>query len=1222
MAVYYVRTDGNNANTGLANSSGAAWLTIDFAASQAAAGDTVRVQAGTYSEVVTPNQNGSSGSPITFIADGVVNVAGLTHSSNSYLRWIGFVFDDDFGSQRDRVIILGGTNTGLEFWNNTIKHGVDGIGMSALGDRAIKCIFIGNRFTNINVPDIGHGSGTSLFMFATHSIIAYNEIGPVDCDAFGYAGQYLRYLNNYLHDVSEASGGHSDFFQTDAHDLGNSFNLIEGNFQEGQGNLGDEHTGVWQNLTPGQVENVAGAVTENIWRGNVWHHMSGGTLGIAYGPIAQMTYSRIYNNTTPTANLNAGGSNYAINLDPDTDNNYVRNELFYDVWSAGVTSNIIVANVPGGSTFTADYNLAFWSGGSLSFGAQWTGQGHEVSNGDPEFVDYAGDDFTIGATSAARNAGGPLTTTSGSGTGSTFNVASGGGGFFRGSDASNLTQYGGALVPGDTITVGTDVVTVVSISGDAITVAETFTWANGEPVYWGADTTPDIGAYPYKAAGFDLSATYSVDGTEITVVPNDDDLVRFVVIYKDGIPVSVLNEGPFVDDPGAGDIEVRVYPRYASKTLWVLAVEGEGSPGSPDDGDEGSPGEGSPGDEDEGSPGDEEPPGSPDDGGGGGGGSGVAASIYSDIDLQDPGSYYGGFKEARVTRWGIAERTLSDPWTGAWSGSTFDYETSDYDRAQTIALRNEPWRYRRTRCVRMTNRPNRAALGVPYVVWVGPCIDAQPSGKLGFRYTLGDRVASSVISDNHQMPWRLIRDGFLDQLDEIAASLDLDQPEPIIYGHHLRVPDVDAPVGAGFEIVPPLLGKRTVLGTQYYVWLIAGHAVYDVPRIRLADDAGGSLELPEMIETPEGSDWLIPHHANHTGVFGTSYEDLLSMTFGVMRRYTLLYGVVGDGTTPPDLVAKGDVAMSVAVTGVETNGDATGTPLIDRFQQYEHWMINFVARRAEDSYMSGAWLTNPTYPDPFDGDRPVIDTDSFDECSEIALERFPGDGYQGSAVIGARAGDRRGAPDYIAIWNMSCGCRSGPTHVGAYRVVLLHPTEAIKAAAPLYTDATEIALNSFSTSFKWAELANLIPFRTDYEHISGQFKTNDVYPHDASIAAYGVAIPSDTRTYQFAPGITPSTHLAILEARVRASLIRVIGLETVVGPDDDEDSLGYRDVGDYIRYRHFASVGDTIGEIRLAQIVAHQVQVGPRVVRVAAMDCEDLIGFDEPDESGSPVGSP
>lgn len=719
--------------------------------------------------------------------------------------------------------------------------------------------------------------------------------------------------------------------------------------------------------------------------------------------------------------------------------------------------------------------------------------------------------------------------------------------------------------------------------------------------YAGANATPiNWGGVNYSLAAFQSGTGQEAHARSGLVGTLNLDANYFEQVTSDSIGHGEDLSSTFTYDIDGG---TRSAP-------WDMGADqfgvGEGSPGSPG----GGGGGGSP--SSPGSPGEEESP-----GGGGGGTTGEAASIYSDIDLQDPGNYYGGFKEARVIRWGIAERVGSDPYSGAWTGSTFDFETSDHDRSQRLMLQNEPWRMRRTRCVRMTNRPNRAELGVPWVVWIGPTVNAQPSGRLNFRYTLGDRLAASVISDKHQMPWRLIRDGFLDQLDEIAPTLDLEQPEPIIYGHHHRVPDVDPASGQGFELTPPLLGKRTVGGTQYYVWLIAGHACADVPRIRLGRYVGSPPAL-EMEAVGEGTEWLIPTQANHTATFGASYEDLMSSTFGVMRRYTLLYGVVGDGTTDPDLVAKGDIPMTVAVTGIETIGDGTGAPIIHRFPAYKHWMINFVANRAEDSYQSGPWRDNPLYPDPFEGGRPVIDEDSFDLCDAIAFERFPVDGYQVAAVIGARAGDRRPTPDYVAIWNRSSGCQSGPNHVGGYRVWLPHPTELVKAAALLYTDATEIGLDTFSCEFKWGDHAGLIPFRTDYEHISGQFKTNGVAINDASVAAYGVAIPGALREYQFAPGITAANHLAVLEGRMRANPPRVVGLETTVGPDEDGNSLGYADLGDYIKYRHFASVGDTIGEIRLAQIVAHQVQVGTRTVRVAAVDLEDLIGFDEPDPVTSP----
>ena len=86
------------------------------------------------------------------------------------------------------------------------------------------------------------------------------------------------------------------------------------------------------------------------------------------------------------------------------------------------------------------------------------------------------------------------------------------------------SQYDGNLTAGDVITVGTETVTVASVSGDAITVTSSFTWATGDPVYLAATTTPDVGAYPYKAGGYGLSASYALSGGTVTVTPSDASL--------------------------------------------------------------------------------------------------------------------------------------------------------------------------------------------------------------------------------------------------------------------------------------------------------------------------------------------------------------------------------------------------------------------------------------------------------------------------------------------------------------------------------------------------------------------------------------------------------------------------------------------------------------------------------------------------------------------------
>jgi hypothetical protein len=578
-ATYYVRTDGNNANAGTSNTASGAWRTIDFASDNVAPGDIVRVQAGTYAEMVTPSDNGTSGNPITFVADGSVSVTAWTFSNNSYIRMIGFTVDRD--SAYLRCVSLTGTNTGLEFWHNTFRDCGYGIGHALITDRVHNSLVIANLFMNMGVGD---GGGAATVTQGNHNIFAYNEGNNLHPDMFAINGTHSRWLNNYLHHISEASGGHSDYFQFGSHALGLSYNIFEANFQEGVGNTSDEHTAVFQNYDvsrcAGGVASGCGPVTENLWRGNVWHNVSSGTLGIAYATISNMTYNRLYNNTEAGINRMFPTATYGLAWFSGVDRAYIRNNIAYEAWGASANRNLQVFYVQG--TLDIDYNLAYDPDAApQSFASPWTLQAHPRTQVNPQFVNYTNDDFTLGASSGARDAGGPLTTTSGSGSGTTFNVASGGGGYFRGSDAGNLSQYGGALAPGDTITVGTDVLRVASVSGDSITVTTAFSWTSGEPVYYGNDTTPDIGAYPYKAGGYTLSAGYSVSGGTATVVPSDASLVRYVVCFQDGIPTAVDNTSPYTCPVGQGTFSARAYPLYASKTRFVTATEGAAAPSGP-----------------------------------------------------------------------------------------------------------------------------------------------------------------------------------------------------------------------------------------------------------------------------------------------------------------------------------------------------------------------------------------------------------------------------------------------------------------------------------------------------------------------------------------------------------------------------------------------------------------------------------------------------------------
>jgi hypothetical protein len=603
----------------------------------------------------------------------------------------------------------------------------------------------------------------------------------------------------------------------------------------------------------------------------------------------------------------------------------------------------------------------------------------------------------------------------------------------------------------------------------------------------------------------------------------------------------------------------------------------------------------------------------------------VVTNTYSDQDMACPDAWENGFKEARILSSGDAERALSHPWTGEWTGSTFVFSLSDYDqkfRAQLAGVVDRFWIEPLT--VRMTTRANRAALGIPWTVFVGPIIEARPSRPLAFDFTLGDIVSTTLLSNQHQVPWRMIGDGFLSLLDSVSDLLDLQTPEPIIYGRHIRVPGTvgsppvaSAASGEGFEVTPIYLGIRTVSGTPYHVWEIAGHACADVISLAHTIPDGARTDV-----TGEGTDWLIPHFANYLAEFGAPYEDIVSDTYpDTTRRHTTLYGKVGEAA--PDACAAGEEILTAAVEGVEPSAIGSSEVELDRLQQYKHFIINYVANHGKQSYQSGDWLTTPNW-DAFGVTVPIVDEDSFDACTAIANQRFPTTGspfvpgYVGAAVIGARSGDRRSVLRWIADWNRSCGTRFGITHWGRIKITMLHPTVAAKAAAVLYTDATEILNQSFGTEILFADHVTEVPFRGDFEHRTGRWMTNDVATEGNAEELYGRDIPSEMREYPFAPGITALNHLAILELRQRWHPPKLVKLSAAIGPDNDGDSLAYRELGDYIKYRAYPAIAEAPSDIRLAQVVKSIVHTAQRRVTVYALDCEDMIGFDAVDTDASP----
>jgi len=560
-ATYYVRTDGNDSNVGTTNSAGGAWLTIGKCASTIVAGDFCRVQTGTYTAGFTEATDGTSGNYITYVADGAVLIsgAGITVSGD-YVRVIGFEVDRDGAASSSGINITNAT--GVEVWNCTVRDvAFDSIRTDGGGQTSTctNCLFIGNVSVN---------SGNKDFQVrGTGNLVAYNESDAATEDFLYLFGQQNRILNNYSHGIVSGPETHTDFMQSGASGdpLGFGLTLFEANRYDDANDTGNVEHHHGSNV---QNNGDVGLDTNNVVRRNIWNHHGSYTYGFSG---SQYHFLKIYNETGYKGQIYTGHVTFGylqFDNSASTDRSFVNN-IFVDLWGSSVTT---ADPYNGANTgHYSDYNLWFDTGGSINYGTAPQAEANSQRNVDPLLTDPADPtrDFSLQSGSPARGTGGPLTLANGGGTGTTVTVDDAT--YFRGDDPA-LDQYSGNLVVGDTITVGTDVVTVVSIAGNVLTVTPSITWADNDPVYFGSDTTPDIGALPYRAGGYSLSATYTGSGT-ITVTPNDASLVRFVVCYEDNVPYAVDNASPYECTDPTGTFTARAYPLYASETLWAEASE-------------------------------------------------------------------------------------------------------------------------------------------------------------------------------------------------------------------------------------------------------------------------------------------------------------------------------------------------------------------------------------------------------------------------------------------------------------------------------------------------------------------------------------------------------------------------------------------------------------------------------------------------------------------------
>src|SRR5678815_5236231 len=262
-ATFYVRTDGSDSNTGLTNDWSGAWRTIGYAAAHVSAGDTVRVQAGTYVEVASPAVNGTVGNTVTLVADGAVTTCGMNFSGRSYIRVIGFTLDPSTSgcTPNSQIVNILGTNTGLDYWNDTIQNTNANAFLVDSTNRCNACILIGDTFQNIGNTSAAY---TALVMTGDDTVLGYLDLNTICYLGLGPSGHRLRMVNLNFRGMCGLTI-HADFiYPQGVNQFGYSNNLMESSYGIGTP-TGTDTKGMHVQTQAAPAVNWS----DSIWRNNV-----------------------------------------------------------------------------------------------------------------------------------------------------------------------------------------------------------------------------------------------------------------------------------------------------------------------------------------------------------------------------------------------------------------------------------------------------------------------------------------------------------------------------------------------------------------------------------------------------------------------------------------------------------------------------------------------------------------------------------------------------------------------------------------------------------------------------------------------------------------------------------------------------------------------------------------------------------------------------------------
>jgi Right handed beta helix region len=382
---FYVAPGGNNSNSG---SSGSPWETLQFAADHVGAGDTVIARPGNYVGFDL-RTSGTSTAPITFQADpgAIINQVnpvttndGINIEQASYIVVDGFTLLSPSSTTRAGIRVVG---DGDILPNNFSNHVT--IRNNTTTNWGHWGIFTG--FSDDLVIERNTTSGSVL----EHGIYVSNS---ADRPTVRYNHIYNNDKNG-IHMNGDIDTGDTSFPNVDGVITGAR---IEGNIIHGNG----VHGGSGINCD-GLVNAV---IVNNLLYDN---HASGISLYQIDGG-APSTNGVIANNTI----INASNSRWAINLTDGATGATIFNNIVYNLRS---DRGSISAELGSSTGLISDYNLLepqfVLEGTTLNSLAAWrTGTGDDMHSQSLTlaqmqalFTNYSTNDFTLAATSTARDFG-------------------------------------------------------------------------------------------------------------------------------------------------------------------------------------------------------------------------------------------------------------------------------------------------------------------------------------------------------------------------------------------------------------------------------------------------------------------------------------------------------------------------------------------------------------------------------------------------------------------------------------------------------------------------------------------------------------------------------------------------------------------------------------------------------------------------------------------------